>query len=272
MFEPYLKRWNLQVDGAPVVTPGSHLLPVRLDDAPAMLKIALDDEEKHGNRLMAWWAGEGAARVYAQHGDGLLMERAMGQRSLMRMALAGEDDEVSRIVCASLARLHAPRPAPLPPLLGLPEWFKALGPAARREGGVLRRCLATADELLATPREQVVLHGDIHHDNVLDFEQRGWLVIDPKRVMGERGFDFANLICNPDLPTSSDPRRFTRQVEVIARAAGLERRRLLQWVLAYTGLSAAWFLEDADTASAEHQLQVAELALHALESPGQGVG
>ncbi|AZD87450.1 streptomycin 3'-kinase [Pseudomonas chlororaphis subsp. aureofaciens] len=265
MFEFYLKRWNLQVDGAPIVTPGSHLLPVRLDDAPAMLKIALDDEEKYGNRLMAWWAGEGAARVYAHHGDALLMERAMGRRSLMQMALAGEDDEVSRIVCASLARLHAPRSTPLPPLLTLPEWFKALRLAARHEGGMFLRCLATADELLASPREQVVLHGDIHHDNVLDFEERGWLVIDPKRVMGERGFDFANLICNPDLPTSGDPRRFTRQVEVIAQAAGLERKRLLQWVLAYTGLSAAWFLEDGDITSMEHELQVAELAIQALE-------
>ncbi|AZD68388.1 streptomycin 6-kinase [Pseudomonas chlororaphis] len=265
MFEFYLKRWNLQVDGEPIVTPGSHLLPVRLDDAPAMLKIALDDEEKYGNRLMVWWAGEGAARVYAHHGDALLMERAMGRRSLVQMALAGEDDEVSRIVCASLARLHAPRSTPLPPLLTLPEWFKALRLAARREGGMFLRCLTTADELLASPREQVVLHGDIHHDNVLDFEERGWLVIDPKRVMGERGFDFANLICNPDLPTSGDPRRFTRQVEVIAQAAGLERKRLLQWVLAYTGLSAAWFLEDGDITSMEHELQVAELAIQALE-------
>ncbi|WP_162095780.1 aminoglycoside phosphotransferase family protein [Pseudomonas chlororaphis] len=265
MFEFYLKRWNLQVDGEPIVTPGSHLLPVRLDDAPAMLKIALDDEEKYGNRLMVWWAGEGAARVYAHHGDALLMERAMGRRSLMQMALAGEDDEVSRIVCTCLARLHAPRSTPLPPLLTLPEWFKALRLAARSEGGMFLRCLATADELLASPREQVVLHGDIHHDNVLDFEERGWLVIDPKRVMGERGFDFANLICNPDLPTSGDPRRFTRQVEVIAQAAGLERKRLLQWVLAYTGLSAAWFLEDGDITSMEHELQVAELAIQALE-------
>lgn len=189
----------------------------------------------------------------------------MGRRSLMQMALAGEDDEVSRIVCASLARLHAPRSTPLPPLLTLPEWFKALRLAARHEGGMFLRCLATADELLASPREQVVLHGDIHHDNVLDFEERGWLVIDPKRVMGERGFDFANLICNPDLPTSGDPQRFTRQVEVIAQAAGLERKRLLQWVLAYTGLSAAWFLEDGDITSMEHELQVAELAIQALE-------
>ena len=28
---------------------------------------------------------------------------------------------------------------------------------------------AAARDLLATPRDVVVLHGDIHHDNILDF-------------------------------------------------------------------------------------------------------
>lgn len=266
MFEPYLRQWNLRVDGQPIITNGSRLLPVRFEAAPAMLKIALDEQEKFGNRLMAWWDGEGAARVYAHDGDALLMERATGRRSLMRMALDGEDDEVSRIVCGCLAHLHAPRHKPLPPLLPLHEWFASLRPAAEREGGIFLDCLATADALLADPQDEVVLHGDIHHHNVLDFGERGWLVIDPKRVRGERGFDFANLIGNPDLPSATDPRRFTRQVALIAEHAGLERKRLLQWVLAYTGLSAAWFLEDHDGQSAAHELQVARLALRALQT------
>ena len=43
----------------------------------------------------------------------------------------------------------------------------------------------------------------MHHDNILDFGERGWLVIDPKRLHGERAFDYANIFCNPDL---ADPR------------------------------------------------------------------
>jgi streptomycin 6-kinase len=39
----------------------------------------------------------------------------------------------------------------------------------------------------------------------------------------------------------------------------MERRRLLQWILAWTGLSAAWFLEDGDPL-AEVDLRIAELA------------
>jgi streptomycin 6-kinase len=72
------------------------------------------------------------------------------------------------------------------------------------------------------------------------------------------------LICNPDLPTANDPQRFKKQIEVVAQAAGLERQRLLQWVLAFAGLSAAWFLEDKDELAAQGQLQAAELAAFML--------
>ncbi|MBF4558300.1 3'-kinase [Pseudomonas sp. p50] len=266
MFEPWLKRWALVPDGEPIITPGSRLLPVRMGSAPAMLKIAMDADEQVGNQLMTWWDGEGAAPVFAHHEQALVMERAMGSRSLMRMALENQDDEASQILCVALSRLHTPRSLPAPPLVPLALWFKSLRRAADLQGGPYALCLATAEALLADPQDVVVLHGDMHHDNVLDFGPRGWLAIDPKRVIGERGFDYANLICNPDLPTAADPRRFHRQIDVVADAAGLERHRLLQWVLAFAGLSAAWFLEDNDTVSAEAQLQVAKLASCALEA------
>ncbi|PRB46553.1 3'-kinase [Pseudomonas sp. MYb2] len=266
MFEPWLTRWSLVTDGAPIITPGSRLLPVRLGATPAMLKVAMDNDEKHGNRLMTWWDGDGAAQVLAHHEDGLLMERAMGRCSLMHMAMHGEDDEASRILCSALARLHAPRPMRPPPLVELGPWFASLRIAAVQHGGLYDLSLQTAEALFAAPQDVVVLHGDMHHDNVLDFESRGWLAIDPKRVRGERGFDYANLICNPDLPTATDPQRFRRQLEVIVEAAGLDRRRLLQWVLAFAGLSAAWFLEDDALEQASGQLKVAHIAASMLDA------
>jgi streptomycin 6-kinase len=141
--------------------------------------------------------------------------------------------------------------------------FGELFPAASAHGGFLALSAATAREPLAAPREVGVLHGDIHHDNVLDFGDRGWLAIDPKRLVGDRGFDYANIFCNPDLATATDPVRFARRVEVIGAAAGLERRRLLQWILAWAGLSAAWFLSDGvrpDIDAKVAELAAAELA------------
>jgi streptomycin 6-kinase len=106
-----------------------------------------------------------------------------------------------------------------------------------------------------TQRDVMVLHGDIHHGNVLDFGQRGWLVIDPKGLCGERCFDYANLFCNPTIETAG---RLARRVELVAESAALDRSRLLRWIVAWAGLSASWLLDEG--LCPERHLKVAALA------------
>jgi len=244
----HLARWDLVPDGEPIKTPSSLLLAVRHNGVPAMLKIAREDEERRGGALMAWWDGDGAAKVLARHGEALLLERATGPRSLAAMVTDGQDEEASRILCDVAALLHAPRPGSPPDLVPLTRWFEALAPAARTQGGLLAQADSVAQALLADPRDVVMLHGDIHHGNVLDGGERGWLAIDPKGLLGERTFDFVNILRNPDAAAALAPGRFDRQVEVLAAAASLERRRLLDWTLAFAGLSAAWHLADGTPA------------------------
>lgn len=71
-----------------------------------MLKVALDEEEKSGFELMAWWSGEGAARVFECDGKVILLERAQGQGSLVELCHAGRDDEACRIICSVVSTLH----------------------------------------------------------------------------------------------------------------------------------------------------------------------
>jgi streptomycin 6-kinase len=266
IFEPYLARWELVADGAPIVTRCSRLLPVRHAGVPAMLKVAFEAEERLGWIAMRWWGGDGAARVLAHDDQAVLLERVTGSRSLEAMVREGHDDEATRILCAAAARLHAPRGASPPAdLLPLRDWFEALEPAAARYGGILVRSAATARALFEDPEDVVVLHGDLHHGNVLDGGPRGWLAIDPKRLIGERGFDFANILCNPEDGPVLVPERFARQVAVITEAGRIDRALLLGWTLAYAGLSAAWILDDGDDASLP--LGVAELAAAALDAP-----
>ncbi len=148
-----------------------------------MLKIAVEAEEKWGAALMVWWGGDGAVRVLAHEGDALLLKRASGEGSLVEMSRNGRDDEASRIICTVAAHLHAPKTSPPPALLPLSHWFRELNPAASKYGGILVQAAAMADELLAEPHDVVVLHGDIHHGNILDAGPRGWLAIDPKRLV-----------------------------------------------------------------------------------------
>ncbi|WP_122039505.1 aminoglycoside phosphotransferase family protein [Asaia bogorensis] len=263
----YLDRWHLVPDGDSIVTNTSHLLPVIRQGHPAMLKLTVHEDERLGAGLMAWWDGAGAALVLAQEGDALLMTRAMETGSLASWAWDGRDDEACRILCANAARLHAPRATPLLPLMRLAERFAALAPMATAYGGIMRRCDAAARSLLASPRDIVPLHGDLRHENVLDFGSDGWLAIDPKGVLGERGFDFSNIFCNPhdeEGTICSDPDRFRHRLAVVTEAANLERERQLLWILAWCGLSTAWCLKD-DPEPPFEQLELAEIAAAELD-------
>ncbi len=267
VFDVLLVQWRLWPDGDTIHTRSSDLLPVMTASGqPAMLKRARASEELDGAELLVWWDGDGAARVLAQDGDTVLLERATGSRSLLELAMSGSDgdDTASLILCGVLAQLHEPRMAPAPPLRPLADWFEDLHEQARIHGGVLIDCARIAEELLAVPRDVLPLHGDCHHGNVLDFGEQGWLAIDPKDRIGERGFDHAQILVNPDLPFAADEARFARQLSLVAQAGQLDRARLAQWAVARAGLSAAWLLQDGDEHLARQQIASAETALRVL--------
>lgn len=264
--DPRLARWRLALDGAPIVTPNSRLYPVRQDGVPLMLKIALHEEERRGAAVMSYYAGEGAARVLACEGEALLLERASGGAPLVEMARRGRDDDASRIICATVARLHAPRPSPAPTsLVPLQTWFRDLDTASAKYGGLFATAGSVAKELLTGAGEATVLHGDIHHGNILHDETRGWLAIDPKGLVGDRCFDYANIFCNPDMTTATATGRLQRQACTVAAIASLQPHRLVQWVFAYACLSASWSLTDGEDSGVS--LAVAEIAARELGIP-----
>lgn len=260
-FQPWLDLWNLVPDGEPFTTEytGSWLLPVRRHGVAAMLKLTSSPHEIAGGALMEWWAGQGAAAVLARDGEALLLERATGQRSLVSMSRDGRDDEATAIICDAVMVLHAERARPrLNSLVPLEVWFRELAPMAAAHGGPLAVAHKAAQFLLADPRDVVTLHGDVHHANILDFGAKGWLAIDPKGLLGERGYDYANPFCNPDTATALIPGRLPQYLRQVSERAGMEPRRLLMWILAYSGLSAAWILGDGD--EARFDLSIVELA------------
>lgn len=264
-FAPWLDRWSLTPDGEAFPSLAGRLMPVLHDGVPAMLKLSREREELAGGALMEWWGGTGAARVLAREGEALLLERAMGTGSLAQMARWGRDDEACAILCAAAAGLHEARPGARPAsLVPLEPWFRALWPTARAQGGVFTDAAETARALLDGSEPACVLHGDLHHGNVLDFADRGWLAIDPKGLVGDRGYDHANMLCNPDADTALAPGTLARRLGTVSKASGLPERRLAGWLLAYAGLSAAWTLAGGP-GKADVTIRIAEMARAALK-------
>ncbi|WP_127792721.1 aminoglycoside phosphotransferase family protein [Agromyces sp. LHK192] len=261
------RRWRLRPDGDPRTTASSALLPVTTRQGePAMLKLSRVAEEQRGGVLLEALDGHGVARVLRRKGRAILIERATGMGDLVAMVAAGRDDEATRIVCETGALLHAASADVLalddpPELVDLPTWFRQLFERADRLDPFHRRGADLAWTLLEAPRDEVVLHGDLHHGNVLDFGERGWLAIDPKALYGERAFDFANLLCNPSHERALRPGRLARQLDVVVATTGIDRGRMLDWLVAWCALSSTWFAIDGDPGHARSAVAIGELAL-----------
>lgn len=231
--------WRLEPVDEPFVTHTSRLLAANRSGQPVMLKLTNDPEEIAGGMVLQWWAGDGAAPVLEREGNALLMERAVGTGSLYRQCLGGDDEGPISTLCDVLDRLHTSRPTPLPPTVRLRTWFAALLTSESTDSQIARG-KHIAEHLLATELEPVVLHGDVHHQNVLDFGGGRWLAIDPKGLLGERAFDYVNMFRNPSTPIATDPATFRRRLLQIATRAALDRVRLLEWIAAFCALSICW--------------------------------
>jgi streptomycin 6-kinase len=104
------------------------------------------------------------------------------------------------------------------------------------------------EELLGEDKEQVLLHGDLHNDNIL-LSERGWLVIDPKGLIGEREFELGTYLRNPyyDLPKGSDYKKLqTQRTLQFGNELGFDPARINMWSVASAVISLLWFLEDED--------------------------
>ena len=112
-----------------------------------------------------------------------------------------------------------------------------------------RRFLA----LEASQNQRRLLHGDLHHYNVLFDSTRGWLAIDPKGVVGEVEFEIGATLRNPferpDLFVS--PAIVERRLARLARRLNINLARALEWGFAQAVLSAIWSLEDGFTVEAD---------------------
>ena len=262
----WLNRWRLRPDGDLVTTPTSALMAVRTEDgAAAVLKVAHHDEEVRGADLLVALEGRGAATVLRRDGDAVLLERATGSRDLVSMVRAGDDEEATRILCGVARRLNAETDRVLlraesPPLIELEAWFRHLFAHADELDPVHRAGAELAHRRLAEQRRPAMLHGDLHHANVLDFGERGWLAIDPKGLLGDAEFDVCNLLCNPSHEHALLPGRLERQFAVVLESTGFDQRRLRDWLVAWCALSSTWFALADDPVSAEAMARLGECA------------
>jgi len=256
------QRWSLEI-GDPY-TDGyvSLVLPVTRPDAgEAVLKIQFPHAEcEHEADALAVWDGEGAVQLldHAPELHALLLERCLPGTYLSER----DADEALDVLIGILPRLLKPAGVPFQTLAAeaalwadrLPrQWARAHDPFER---DLLDTALDLLRSLAESQPEQVLLHQDLHADNVLRAQREPWLVIDPKPLVGERAFAIAPIVRSSELGHSREA--VVHRLDRLSDALGLDRDRARGWTIAQT---LAWSIQN-DRVSSVH-VEVARWLLEA---------
>jgi streptomycin 6-kinase len=196
-------------------------------------------ESEHEATALELWAGEGAIRLldHDPEGHALLLERCLPGT---RLAAVGADAALDVFV-GLLPRLWKPAGPPFRPLADEAAWWiRSLEATWERADRPFERRLLDAGldalrELPPTQGEQVLLHQDLHGDNVLSAQREPWLAIDPKPLAGEREFGVAPIVRSFELGHSR--RAVLGRLDRLTSELGLDRERARGWAI---GQTLAW--------------------------------
>lgn len=228
----------------------------RSNGKPAVLKSSfLKDELAREVSVLRAYEGRGAIHVLdADEEWGVaLLECANPGTPLSSIE---DDARATGLFCDVFRRLHLPAPTGCR-YPSMRQHFAAIeryrerfddesiaAPLPKNWVAYAEECLAY---LLSTTSENLLLHGDLHHENILLHGEDEWAVIDPKGVVGDIHFDTIQYLLNYEDRGGDCEQVLRGRITIIADRLGLDPRRIAMWGVARGVLEACWTIEDGGT-------------------------
>ncbi|MFF0266148.1 aminoglycoside phosphotransferase family protein [Kribbella sp. NPDC004536] len=268
--ERYVAEWDLTIDGDVLSGEASLIVPVaRRDGTQAMLKLqSLNDESESEALALRTWHHDDVVQVLEDDPatSTILLER------LEPKTLDEHPDpvEATRILAELLTHLMA---VPAPPgvrtladiaagmIEDAPRLIPQLEDSAER--ALAWRFVAMVQEVLPEPGDRL-LHWDLHYYNVMAGKRQPWLVIDPKPLAGDPGFELMPAVWNrwEDLVATGDLSQAIRnRFDLMLDVTGIERERALAWTAGRILQNVLWFTADGDTRIEDELKAVADALL-----------
>ena len=209
--------------------------------------------------------GDGINRLVKvdTEGTALLLERLNPGVSFWRT----EDDELATRTCAELL-LRLWRPVEdVTKFRSLASWTQAIPDYLKtypNGGGFLPHALVDkANGLraeLLDEADKTLLHADLHHGNILSASRAPYLAIDPKGIVGNKGFDVTAFLRNP-LGISKHPgfeATLKRRISIFSEMLGLSEQEIASWSIIQTVLDRCWAKGKGNHAETERVVRILE--------------
>jgi streptomycin 6-kinase len=256
LIEEWRERWALELSDPFENLSYNLVIPGRnRDGAEIVLKVGVPCPELSTEAAaLNLFQGVGAVRLLEQDTTAgvLLLERITPGNPLHELQ---EEREATRTAAMLMRQLwRAPLAEHSFPSLAI--WFNAFERLRHRFGGgsgpfppgLIARAERAFAELDASSDDSRILHGDLHHDNILFSAERGWVAIDPKGIVGDRGYEVGSFMLN-QLPAGASASSCTailsQRLSIFADELQISRQRLALWSFCHAVLSALWDMEES---------------------------
>ena len=199
-------KWGLALGRPTEEIKANYIAYVEMGNgAEAVLKVGVThDDFSSEMEALAIYEGRGINRLIDCDKvlNAMLLERLRPGKMLDSVENARAQSEITARI---LQDLHATPPPSNHTLPHFMDWMQGAFADARsckdseRARGYIEQIprVQSMMEVLMEPDEpQMLLHGDLHHWNILSDADRGWMAIDPKGVIGASCLDVGRFINN----------------------------------------------------------------------------
>ncbi|MFF2878748.1 aminoglycoside phosphotransferase family protein [Gottfriedia sp. NPDC057991] len=246
-------RWNMKIL-SPFELSYNFVAPILIDGhKKAVIKLAVPNEEFNSEveALKEFKENEFVQVIDYDLNEGILiLEQLIPGDTLATIENEGEAMHIAVKVMKSLWKA-APKSTKIPSILSrenslsriVEKFPNGLGPISKE---MLLDAFTIFKEMNRTQTTENLLHGDLHHYNILKAGENSWKVIDPKGLIGEREYDIIQFLLNKlegkDISTTLENR-----IDQLVKELNLNKERVLLWGYSHAVLSTCWSLEDEGT-------------------------
>lgn len=248
---------------------------IQSDGLEVVLKVGVPRKELVTEiAALKTFNGNGAVTLYKADPEmgALLLERLRPGKPLFN---AGDDEFAIKAASEVIRQLRTSSlDHDVFPTVG--EWFQGFqrlrnefnGETGPFPNDLVDEAEVVSHDLLASMETPILLHGDLHHWNILSSEREAWLSIDPKGVIGESEYETGAWIRNPFpniLELSNPDKMIARRIDQFSSELRFDRERIYGWAFSQAVLSAYWSYEEKDE-DWESWLAVAEIIKKSTEN------
>lgn len=246
------KNWSLKVEKPFPNLSYNFVAPCALNGgAKAVLKIALplnNPEIFNEAAFLNISDGKGVVKLLKsdENRRAILLEQLAPGANLKEVCQTDEAKAVE--IAIKTLREILKKPPENSAFRRLEDWFKGFDKAAKTK--FPREFIFKASKFykeLSCSSNKFLIHGDLHHENILSATREPFLAIDPKGIIGDIGYEISVFLNNHLWWLASDANlkeKLNRAVLQFSEAFEIEPQDLRKWAFAQIVLSAWWTFED----------------------------